>query len=54
MKIEVMPVIIGDLGVMMKGIEKLIIKIPGDISLQEIRKRTLLGTAPTPTKGPSH
>ena len=44
-KTEIIPVVIGALGVIKKGLEKLISEIPGYINLQEIQKTTLLGTA---------
>ena len=45
MKTEIIPVVIGALGVIKKGSEKFIRQIPGNINLQEIQKTTLLGTA---------
>ena len=39
------PVIIGALGLVRKGMEKYINKIPGNISIQETQKCVLLGTA---------
>ena len=39
------PVIIGALGLVKKGMEKYINKIPGHISIQETQKCVLLGTA---------
>ena len=39
------PVIIGALGLVKKGMEKYINKIPGNISIQETQKCVLLGTA---------
>ena len=38
-------VIIGALGLVKKGMEKYISKIPGNISIQEAQKCVLLGTA---------
>ena len=45
MKTEIIPVVMGALGVIKKGSEKFIGKIPGNINLQEILTTTLLGTA---------
>ena len=45
MKTEIIPVVMGALGVIKKGSEKFISEIPGNINLQEIQKTTLLGTA---------
>ena len=45
MKTEIIPVVIGALGVVKKGSEKFISEITGNINLQEIQKTTLLGTA---------
>ena len=43
MKTEIIPVVIGALGVIKNGSEKFISEIPGNINLQEIQKTTLLG-----------
>ena len=45
MKTEIIPVVVGALGVIKKGSEKLVREIPGNINLWEIQKTTLLGTA---------
>ena len=45
MKTEIIPVVIGAIGVIKKGSEKFISEIPGNINLQEIQKTTLLGMA---------
>ena len=46
MKTEIIPVVIGALGVVTEGSENCFIsEIPGNINLQEIQKTTLLGTA---------
>ncbi len=45
MKTTTVPVVIGALGVIKKGTEQFINKIPGNIRLQELQKTTLLGTA---------
>ena len=45
MKTEIIPVVVGALGVIKKGSEKLFREIPGNINLWEIQKTTLLGTA---------
>ena len=45
MKTEIIPVVVGALGVVKKGSEKFIGEIPGNINLQEIQKTTLVGTA---------
>ena len=45
MKTEIIPVVIGALGEVKKGSEKFISEIPGNINLQEIQIKTLLGTA---------
>ena len=42
---ETMPVVIGALGVIKKGLEKYVDKIPGTVSIHELQKITLLGTA---------
>ena len=45
MKTEVIPVVIGALGLVKKGLEKFTNKIPGNINIDEIQKIALLGTA---------
>jgi hypothetical protein len=40
-----MPVVIGALGLVKKGMEKYTDKIPGNINIHEIHKIALLGTA---------
>lgn len=45
MKTTTIPVVIGALGIIKKGTEEYIKKIPGNIKLQELQKTTLLGTA---------
>ena len=45
MKTQIVPVIIGALGVIKKGIDKEICKIPGNINVTELQKITLLGSA---------
>ena len=45
MKTEIIPVVVGALGVIKKGSEKLVREIPRNINLWEIQKTTLLGTA---------
>ena len=42
---ETIPVVIGALGVIKKGLEKYVDKIPGTVSIDELQKITLLGTA---------
>ena len=42
---EMIPVVIGALGVIKKGLEKYVDKIPGTVSIDELQKMTLLGTA---------
>ena len=42
---ETIPVVIGTLGVIKKGLEKYVDKIPGTVSIDELQKITLLGTA---------
>ena len=41
---ETIPVVIGALGVIKKGLEKNVDKIPGTVSIDELQKITLLGT----------
>ena len=45
MKTEIIPVVVGALGVITKGSEKLVRQIPGNIKLWKIQKKVLLGTA---------
>lgn len=45
MKTEIVPVVVGALGVIKKGSEKLVREIPGNINLWEMQKTTLLVTA---------
>jgi len=45
MKTETMPVVIGALGLIKKGLQKHTEKIPGTINFNELQKITLLGTA---------
>ncbi|XP_069997623.1 uncharacterized protein [Penaeus vannamei] len=45
MKTEVIPVVIGALGLVKKGLDKYSNKIPGNISICEVQKIALLGTA---------
>ena len=45
MKTIIIPVVIGALGDIKKGMRSNIEKIPGKISLEEFQKITLLGTA---------
>ena len=42
---ETIPVIIGALGAIKKGLETYLGRIPGQISISELQKITLLGTA---------
>ena len=44
-KTEIIQVVVGALGVIKKGSEKLVTVIPGNINLWEIQKTALLGTA---------
>ena len=44
MKTEIIPVVVGALGMITKGFEKLIKEIPGKINPWEIQKTALLGT----------
>ena len=44
MKTETVPVVIRTLGLVEKGLEKYIEKIPGNINIHELQKVTLLGT----------
>ena len=45
MRTETIPVIIGGLGAIKKGLETYLGRIPGQISISELQKITLLGTA---------
>ena len=45
MRTEIVPVVIGTLGVIKKGSEKLVREIPGNINLWKIQKTALLRTA---------
>ena len=45
MKVTTIPVVIGALGAIKKGMKSNIDKIPGKIYLEELQKITLLGTA---------
>ena len=45
MRMETIPVIIGALGAIKKGLETYLGRIPGQISISELQKITLLGTA---------
>ena len=45
MEKETIPVVIGAFGVIKKGLEKYVDKIPGKASINELQKITLLGTA---------
>ena len=45
MKTEIIPVVIGVLGLIKKGLEKHMEKIPGAININELQNITLLGTA---------
>ena len=45
MRMEMIPVIIGALGAIKKGLETYLGRIPGQISISELQKITLLGTA---------
>ena len=45
MKTQVVPVVIGTLGVIKKGVEQQISKIPGKINVTELQKIALLGSA---------
>jgi len=45
MKTTTIPVVIGALGLIKKGMDKYIQKIPGDTKIQELQKITLLGTS---------
>ena len=45
MRTETIPVIIGALGAIKKGLETYLGRIPGQLSISELQKITLLGTA---------
>ena len=45
MKTTTIPVVVGALGLIKKGMEKYVKQIPGNIRVQEIQKIALLGTA---------
>ena len=45
METETIPLVIGALGVIKKGLEKYVDKIPGTASSNELQKITFLGTA---------
>ena len=45
MKTELIPVVVGALGVIKKGSEELVREIPGNVNLWEIQKTALLGKA---------
>ena len=45
MKAKTIPVVIGALGLVKKGMEKFTQQIPGNIKIQELQKITLLGTS---------
>ena len=45
MNTTTIPVVLGDLGLVKKGMQKYINNIPGNISIQEAQKCVLLGTA---------
>ena len=42
---ETIPVVLGSLGVIKNGLERYVDKIPGTVSIDELRKITLLGSA---------
>ena len=53
METETIPVVIGALGVIKKGLEKYVDRIPGTTGTSKLKKITLLGTnSPHPQKGP--
>ena len=53
METETIPVVIGALGVIKKGLEKYVDTIPGTTGISKPQKITLLGTnSPHPQKGP--
>ena len=45
MKTEIIPIVVGVLGVVKKGSEKLMREIPGNSNLWEIQETALMGTA---------
>jgi len=45
MRMETIPVIVGALGAIKKGLETYLGRIPGQLSVSELQKITLLGTA---------
>jgi len=45
MKTTTIPVVIGALGLIKKGMDKYVQKIPGGTKIQELQKITLLGTS---------
>ena len=45
MKTETIPIVIGALGLIKKGLQKHTEKIPGAININELHEITLLGTA---------
>ena len=51
MKTETIPVVIGALGLIKKGLQKHMEKIPGAININEVQKITLLRTAHILGKG---
>ena len=42
---ETIPIVIGALGIIKKGLEKYVDKIAGTVCIEELQKTTLLGTA---------
>ena len=53
METETIPVVIEVLGVIKKGLEKYVDRIPGTTGIRELQKINLLGTnSPHPQKGP--
>ena len=48
MKTETIPVVVGALGLVKKGLDKFIERIPGSISINLVPKTALLGSAHTP------
>ena len=45
LRIETIPVVTGALGVIKEGQEKYVVKIPGTVSIDDLQKITLLGSA---------
>ena len=45
METETISVVVGNLGLIKKGLDKVTCRIPGNISTHEIQKITILGTA---------